>query len=177
MLRNVFAKALLIPTLALVTLAAWPSTSQAQFKQGDWELTLGGSGSNNRQFTAGGGGVSGSIGYFFTKEIEFAFRQNANYSSNGNTDQFIGDSRVAADYHFEFGKFVPFAGANFGYSYGNRGFQDTFEVAPEAGAKYFLNSTTFLFGLAEYEIFFRSGHGATFNRGSFVYSLGLGLRF
>jgi len=83
---------------------------------------------------------------------------------------------VAADYNFDFGKWVPFAGANFGYSYGNHGYEDTFEVAPEAGLKYFLNTTTFVFGLAEYEIFFRNGHGADFDRGSWVYSLGLGVR-
>jgi hypothetical protein len=49
-------------------------------------------------------------------------------------------------------------------------------VAPEAGVKYFLNSTTFIFGQAEYQILFRSGHSASFDRGSWLYTLGLGLR-
>jgi len=79
MLRQVFGKSLLVPMLALATLSLWPATSQAQFKPGDWELTLGGSGANNREFTAGSGGVSGSIGYLFTQNIELAFRQNATY--------------------------------------------------------------------------------------------------
>jgi hypothetical protein len=176
MSRHNFRKAFLIPVLALGAIALWPTTSHAQFKQGDYELTLGGTGANNRGFTAGSGGVDLSIGYFFTQNIEVAFRQNFDVASASGTTDFTGESRVAADYNFDFGKWVPFIGANIGGSYGNNGYKGSFEVAPEGGVKYFLNATTFIVAEAEYEIFFRNAHGNSFNGGSWVYSLGLGVR-
>ena len=45
-----------------------------------------------------------------------------------------------------------FVGGNIGYSYGTNGVHDTWEVAPEAGVKWFLNSTTFVYFRVEYEI-------------------------
>jgi outer membrane protein W len=172
MLRKFFVVA------ALMIVPAMATTANAQFKAGDFELTLGGNGANNRGFTAGSFGVAGSIGYFFTPNIEVALRQSANYShpASNVSDQFLGSTRAAIDYNFDFGKFVPYVGVNGGYNYGTRGFTDTWEVAPEAGIKFFLNSTTFLLGQAEYQILFHNASQASFNRGSWVYSIGLGLR-
>jgi len=177
MLRHLFSKAFFAPALALAALACWPTVSHAQFKAGDFELTLGGTGTNNRQFTSSSIGAEGSLGYFLTPEIEFSLRENATYASiEHGGDSFTSETRAAADYNIPLGKLVPFIGANIGYAYGTHGFKDTFEVAPEAGVKYFLNSTTFIFGLAEYDITFRHGHNASFSDGFWLYSLGLGLR-
>lgn len=148
MLRKLFGASLVVALMALV-----PSFAKADFHAGNWELTLGGSGQSNKGITEGSFDVNGSIGYFFTKEIEVSFRQNVGYSDFNNGTTVTASSRVAADYHFDMGNLKPFVGGNIGYFYGSNGVHDTWEVAPEAGVKYFLNSTTFAYGLIEYQIF------------------------
>ena len=153
-----------------------PSFAQADFQAGNWELTLGGSGASNKGISQGSFAASGSLGYFVTKDIEIALRQGLGYSHfKPGGETITASTRVAADYHFDLGNWRPFVGANIGYSYGTHGVLDTGEFAPEAGVKYFLNSTTFVYGMAEYQIFFRNNKGATFDKGSFVYGLGLGV--
>ena len=168
MLRKAF---FVVAALALI-----PTVAKADFKAGDLELTLGGSGAASKALTTNSESVTGSLGYFITKDLEISIRQAASYSKiNHGGDLFSGSTRAALDYHFDLGNFKPFVGGNLGYAYGTHGFTSTWEVAPEAGVKYFLNSTTFLFGQVEYQIYFRHGHGASFDKGSFVYGLGLGV--
>jgi hypothetical protein len=170
MLRKLFGASLVVAAMALM-----PSFARADFHAGNWELTLGGSGSSNKGITEGSFQANVGLGYFVTKDIEVAFRQSVGYSDFNQGTTVTANSRVAADYHFDLGNFKPFVGGNIGYFYGGSGVSDTWEVAPEAGVKYFLNSTTFAYGLIEYEIFFRHGNGAAFDKGSFVYTLGLGV--
>jgi len=158
-----------------------PSVAKAQdfgFMPRDWEFTLSGSGSNDKKFEAGSFGISGSIGYFFTKELELSLRQSVDYADNGDSSAWSGSTRVALDYHFHIGRFVPFIGANIGYVYGEH-VADTWEAAPEAGVKFFVNATTFIYGTVEYEFFFRNGGeaGRGFDNGQFVYSIGIGFRW
>ena len=170
MLRKI-SLALVAAALTLV-----PTTAKAEFKPGNLELTLGGNGASNRGLTEGSFGVNGSLGYFFTKDLELSLRQSVNYFDGNQAGSSItASTRVALDYHFDLGAWRPFVGANIGYSYGNHGFRDTGEIAPEAGVKYFLNTTTFVYGMVEYQVFFRNGHGGNFDHGSFVYGLGLGV--
>ena len=168
MLRKAFFG--LVAVLFLV-----PTVAKADFAAGNWELTLGGSGASNKGLTQGTFAANASLGYFLTKDIELAIRQSVGYSDFNSGTTISASTRIAADYHFDLGNFKPFVGGNIGYSYGTNGVTDTFEVAPEAGLKYFLNSTTFVYGMAEYQIFFRHGNNASFDKGSFVYSLGLGV--
>jgi len=79
---------------------------------------------------------------------------------------------------FDLEAWQPFVGGNFGYVYGDA-VNDTFEAAPEAGVKYFVNSTTFIFAMVEYQFFFDSGDDIdnAFSDGQFLWSLGLGFRF
>jgi len=170
MLRKVFGTSFVLAALALV-----PSFARADFHTGDWELTLGGSGGSNRGLTQGSFNVAGSLGYFFTKDIEVAFRQSVGYADFNAGTTTTAESRVAVDYHFDLGNFKPFIGGNIGYTYGGRGVNDSWVIAPEAGLKYFVNSTTFAYGMVEYPVAFRSGHSANFDRGSFVYAIGLGV--
>ena len=53
------------------------------------------------------------------------------------------------------------------------------EAAPEGGLKWFLNNTTFVYGMVEYQIFLdkHSNVNNAFNDGVFVYTLGIGVRF
>jgi hypothetical protein len=51
--------------------------------------------------------------------------------------------------------------------------RDTWAGGPEAGVKYFINQTTFVSLLVQYQFSFRDA----FNEGMFIYGLGLGVRF
>ena len=163
--------------LFVSALALLPAIANAQPRAQDWEITLGGTGNNNRGFTEATFAVSGSIGYFFTPQIEVSLRQGVTYSDQNNGTAWQGNSRGAVDYHFTnlFGKFVPYVGGNLGYAYGDN-FNDTFEAGPEVGLKFYVHERTFLFVNAEYEFFFRNSGaaGTGFKHGQFVYTLGVG---
>lgn len=167
--------------VAVVALLASPALVKAEFQAGDWELTLGANGSNSADFDGFNAGGNASIGYFFTPELELALRQSLNYTDltgGGEGAAWNGTTRLALDYHFDMGQWRPFIGANLGYIYGDTT-ADTWEAAPEAGVKYFVNSTTFIFGLAEYQFFFDEADEAddAFDDGQFVYTVGIGFRF
>jgi hypothetical protein len=161
--------------LVVAALLLIPTFAKADFQQGNWELTLSGAGSSNKGITQGSFAINGSIGYFLTKDLELALRQSVGYQDFNAGTTITASTRGAVDWHFDLGNWKPFIGGNVGYSYGSHHVEDTWEVAPEAGLKYFLNSTTFIYGMAEYQIFFHHGHGAAFDKGAFVYSVGLGL--
>src|SRR5262245_30439012 len=65
----VFAAALLLA----------PAISQAQFKQGDWELTLSGQGANGPDFNGFTASAAGNLGYFLTDALEVGVRQTLGY--------------------------------------------------------------------------------------------------
>jgi len=130
MLRKLFA----LPVLGLAAIALTSSSAKAQeygFDAGNWELTLSGSGTNDRDFNSTSFGVDGSIGYFFTDNLEVALRQNITYTDIGATkgSAWNGSTDVALDFHFDLGRWQPFIGANIGYAYGDST-NDTFEAAP-----------------------------------------------
>ena len=167
MLRKAF---FFVAAMALIPTAI----ARADFAAGNWELTLGGAGSSNKGITQGSFSVNGSLGYFLTKDLEVAVRQNVGYSDFNNGTTFTASTRGAVDWHFDLGAFKPFIGGNIGYSYGQN-VKDTWEAAPEGGIKWFLNSTTFVYGMVEYQFFFAHGGGSTFDKAAFVYSIGLGV--
>jgi len=162
---------------ALLAMLVIPALARAQFKQGDWELTLSGSGSTPSDVDAFSFGLQGSLGYFLADQLELGVRQAVAYTDvsgsswNGSTNLFL-------DFHFDLGAFQPFIGANIGYVYGE-GVHDTWQAGPEGGLKYFVNATTFIFGMVQYEFFFESGNDLQdeFSNGQFVYSLGIGFKF
>ena len=125
--------------------------------------------------------VNGSIGYFITDNLELSIRQSLGYSdvNVGSSGSAVnGSTRVAGDFHFDLEAWQPFVGLNFGYVYGDL-VNDTFEAAPEAGVKFFVNSTTFILAMVEYQFFFDSADDASdsFSDGQFIWSLGIGFRF
>src|SRR3954463_403753 len=160
--------AILLSAVGLLLLA--PTVSQAQFKQGDWELTLGGTGANGPDLDGFTFGINGDVGYFFTDQLELSLRQAIVYTDIGVSGaSWDGSTRIALDFPFDLGRWQPFVGGNFGYVYGDN-VNDTWEAAPEAGVKYFLNSTTFVFALAEYQFFFDNSDSVqdSFSDGQFV---------
>jgi hypothetical protein len=167
-------KLMVVAALALLPAAA----AHAQFQAGDWELTLSGQGSNGPDFNGTQWSVEGNIGYFFTKELEVGLRQTIGYSDLVPGTAWNGSTRVAVDYNFDMGRWVPYIGANVGYVYGD-GVHDSWLAGPEGGIKFFVNSTTFVQLGVEYQFFFDQGSDASsaFSDGQFLYSLGVGFRW
>lgn len=165
---------LVVPVLALLAL---PAIASAQFEAGDWEVTLSGTGSAPKSVDGGFIGVTGSAGYFLTKEAEVSLRQQVSYLNNDtelpnvSNEAWGGLTEGAFDYHFDFGALQPFVGVYGGYEYpaGSMGYP---AVGPEVGAKYFVNGTTFVFVRAGYTYDLTDP-----TESFFVGDLGIGFRF
>jgi len=171
-------KGMVLSVLAVAAVAMAPRSTFAYFEEGDKEVTLSGTAANGNDFDGITAGVNGSIGYFMTDNLELSLRQTITYTDIGVGSALNGSTRVALDFHFDMEALQPFVGGNFGYVYGDA-VNDTFEAAPEGGVKYFVNSTTFIFAMVEYQFFFDSADNAgdSFEDGQFVYTLGIGFRF
>lgn len=144
-----------------------------QFKQGDWDLTLTGSGQSDKDFdnTALSGTVG--VGYFAVDQMEFGLRQQLSFADVHDGSDFAGTTRVFADFHFSLGnQFVPFVGLSAGYIYGD-GIDESWVGGPEGGIKFFVNESTYLYGVVGYDFDLEDG----FDSGSWTYGLGIGFRF
>ena len=143
-----------------------------------WELTLGGSGASDNDFVDNAFSFSGSLGYFMTKDFEVALRQTLSIVDTPGGDDWAASTAVAIDYHFDLDAWQPFIGWQIGYLYGDA-VRDTWTTGPEVGLKYFVNQSTFVFGMVQYDILFRSADDLEDNwdDGRWVYSLGLGVQF
>jgi outer membrane protein W len=149
------------------------------FTQGDKVFSLGGSGASDDEFIDNDFTFEGSLGYFFTDNLEVALRQGLTYNDvAGDDDQWAAATRVALDYNFDMGRIWPFVGVSLGYVYGDA-VSDTWVAGPEVGVRYFVNNTTFILGMVEYEFFFDDADEAedAFDDGRFVYTLSLGVRW
>ena len=180
-----FRKGMIVAALA--SFLAIPSLAKAV--ENPYEITLGGGGSNSADVNGFTANVNGSFGYYFTDTLEVAIRQSLQYTdiggAAGDGSAWNASTRIALDMHFPIpaadggpARFVPYVGANIGYVYGET-VNDTFEAAPEAGVKIYLDSRTFIFAQAEYQFFFDKASDAdsNFGDGAFVYTIGLGFRF
>jgi hypothetical protein len=139
-----------------------------------WELTLAGAGTNDNDFETGTFSLTGSVGYYFSDQLQVNFRQGLIYSDNDSSD-FSGVSKVGLDYLFDYGqdqRFIPYIGISAGYAWGDL-YDDSWVVGPEAGIKYYVNDTTFVFGQVSYDF----STDESFGDGSFNYGLGIGFRF
>ena len=157
---------------ALALAASIPVMAQPQ--AGDWEFTLGGGGSSDQDFDRGGFGLDFSLGYFMTQNFELALRQNVDFAEFNDDGEWAGSTRVAADWHFLLGQFVPFIGANIGMIYTEDG--SAWGAGPELGFKYYVHERTFIFGMAEYQWFFDDLDDAEDNAddGAFAFTVGVG---
>jgi len=165
-----------LPFLATAQTTVVDPTRQA----GEREITLGGSGASNQEFDDSFGGVNFSYGWYTTSTALWSIRQSINYSnpSIGGT-RFNGSTRVAFDMHLaERGPVRPFVGVNVGGVYGDN-VRDTFAAGLEAGAKFYVQSRTFVYALVEYGWFFRNARNVddTFRDGQFTWSVGVGFNF
>jgi len=142
-------------------------TALAQFHKGDGDFTLSGTGHSDKSLSNTDVGATASLGYMLTSDFEIGLRQDLNVGSSVS-----GATSAFADYNFTFGKIVPFIGVNAGYAYGG-GIPNFWSAGPEAGVRYFLNTTTYIYAKAAYDFDLNKG----VNSGDFQYTAGLGLRF
>jgi hypothetical protein len=160
---------LVVPVLALFLV---PTVAHAQFEAGNWELTLAGQGSNDKDFTTFDASVQFSLGYFLTKELEVSVREAATYADGGSA--YVFNTSGAIDYHFDLDRWQPFVGWNIGKACATgTSVNDDFFTGPEVGVKYFVNSTTFIALTAAYEFDLEEG----LDTGAFLYNLAIGFKW
>ena len=166
--------------LAATLLVLTPTIAAAQAERGSWELTLAGVGTSNKDFDQHAIGLSGGLGYFVFDSVELSLRQTLTYVKSEDTTATDASTQFALDWQFRLGddgRIQPFIGGNVGYVYGDD-VSDSLEYAPEAGVKYFVNTTTFVYFRAEYQFFSRfSGASNSSDDRQVVYGLGIGFRF
>lgn len=164
--------------LVFAALLFVPAIANAQAAHGPFELTLGGSAANGPNFNGFTAAADASIGYFISDMVELSLRQDVAYSDLAVTG-WDASTRGAVDLHVPItDQLVPYVGVNIGYAYGNA-IRNTWEAAPEAGIKCFVNGTTFIYASVEYQFFFNSNTtaGSAIHNGQFLYGLGIGFRF
>jgi len=149
-----------------------PYTADPGPRAGDWEATLSGSGQSSSSFDNNSLGLTGSLGYYYTKNWLFSLRQSASTNDTGDSNLISGRSVVQAAYQFDLGKWQPYVGLNVGAYYG-AGIEDDASFGPEAGIKYYVNESTFLYGNIAYEVPFDE----CCKGGIVPYSAGVGFNF
>src|SRR2546421_2080463 len=149
----------------------------AQSQRGDWEFTFALTGTSDRDFNDHAIGFSGGLGYYVFENLELSIRQTLAYSSIGDSSATIGATQGAVDFYIPFGgdhQWRPFIGGNVGFQYGDV-VSDHFEAGPEIGLQYDLNSTTFIYGRAVYQIFFDGTNGNAYQQ--WICTVGIGFLF
>jgi len=147
--------------------------------KGDWEFTMGGGGTSDKNFESNAANANFTLGYFLTDRFALALRQNISYAGNDNGDAFAGQTRLALDYHLKLGeRFFPYIGVNAGGLYGDN-VSESWTAGLEAGAKYYVLPKTFLFGHFEWGWAFDDADefDNAFEDGAFIYSIGVGFNF
>jgi hypothetical protein len=150
-----------------------PAVAQAQYKQGDWRLTLSGTGASDKDFESNSISVAADISYFVIDPVRVGIRQGFGYAQveDGGSSWF-GSTAIAADWVFDLGRWQPYVGVAGGYTYGDDT-NDTWIGGPEVGVDWFVNNTTFIFGSVAYNFDLQEG----LDEGSWAYALGIGFRF
>ena len=165
MLRKLY----LVPVLAMFLV---PAVAQAQFEEGNWALQLAGVGANDQNFDEGSASVQFDLGYFLTKELNVGLREAFIWSDGGS--EWGLSSFAYVDYHFDMDRWQPFIGWNIGKGCGDAAANDDdWFTGPEGGVKYFVNTTTFIQALVQYEFNLEEG----FDEGAFQYALGIGFKW
>lgn len=156
------------------------ATPPRPVRGGPWEVALGGAGGSDDNLSTGSGQAAAQAGYYLHECVELILRQNGSYSDPGNAngEHLAAASRAAIDFHFPIGNFVPYAGVNFGYQYGDA-VRDSMIGGPEAGLKLYVKEDVFLLLACEYRFAFTRNDslGTAFDDGQLAYGISIGFRF
>jgi hypothetical protein len=155
-----------------------PYTFEPGPRQGDWEAAISVSGASNNEFGGNAIGAEGSIGYYVLKMLPITLRQNGAFAFGGDfTDSWTLATRIFADYQYNNGNwFQPFIGVGFGGVYG-RHVDQSLVFAPNAGAKMYVNESTFVQARFEWDWTFTADKNSEFNEGAALYGIGVGWNF
>lgn len=171
-MKRIILPALLAPLVAASQVYAGPEA-------GDRSFILSGNGTSDDSFDNNSFGVSGSMGWFTSDNLELGIRQSINGALiDDGDDNWAGSTRGFADYHFGNGTVVPFVGANIGGIYGEN-VSDTGTAGLEAGMKFYVKEKTFISLMGEYQFLFEDADDidSQFDDGAFFYNLGVGFNF
>lgn len=139
---------------------------------GNYEATLTGSGQSNDDFDNSNFGVTGSLGYYYTKNWLFTVKQGMHLGDDNDSTLVNGRTILQAAYQWDYGRWQPYLGMNVGGIYG-ADVDDDALMGPEVGLKYYVNESTFLFGNIAYEV----PLDECCNNGNVPYALGVGFNF
>jgi hypothetical protein len=139
------------------------------FETGNVLLTLSGSGNSDKDFDNSNFVVNIAPSYFVTNNLELGIRQTIVYTDS----DFSGATTGVVLYNFQLtdSRLVPFVGVSVGRSYGDNS-DDAWTGGPEAGLKYLLTDSAFIFGSIGYGFDLEDG----FDEGGFNYNLGIGIK-
>ncbi|MEQ8231534.1 MAG: hypothetical protein RLW61_04855 [Gammaproteobacteria bacterium] len=141
-------------------------------RAGTWESTLTGSGQSDSEFDNSNFGVTGSLGYYKTKNLVFTVKQSLQLNDDNDSTLFGGRTIGQAAYQWDHGRWQPYVGMNVGGIYGAT-VADEAVFGPEVGLKYYVNESTFMFGNISYEVPFDE----CCKDGVVPYSVGVGFNF
>ncbi|HKJ87330.1 MAG TPA: hypothetical protein VKA48_02240 [Gammaproteobacteria bacterium] len=166
--------------IGLAPAISWAQEQQNPYgpHEGDQEFTISGTGTSDSGFDNNRMGVSLAYGMYFTNELKFSLKQQLNVTDLPKQSAWNGSTRIAADYHFDVGRWWPYAGAQFGILYG-KDVSDTFIMGPDVGFKYYVKPRTFIYFEAEYQVLFQSSTkvNSVIDDGSWVHTVGVGFNF
>lgn len=119
---------------------------------------------------------SSNIGRFLN--LEKILRNDQSYIDLPGMDDWDYSTRMIVDYYFGSEEWVPMIGLSMGYVQ-NENENSRFVAGPEIGLKYFMNPSTFLYGLLGYQFLFdnEDAEEDLFYNGRFIYGIGLGVTF
>jgi hypothetical protein len=169
-------KILLVTAAVLLTL---PAVAMAGFQTGDYEFTLNGTGSSDNDFDNNDFSMQFGLGYFFSDMLAAVLRQDLGITVRDNDDDdWNGSTALGADVNFNFATVTPFLGATIGYLYGDD-VDNSWFLSPEAGVKFFVNTTTYIQALVQYQWLFDDSDDIdnNFDDGRFVYGAGIGFKW
>ena len=150
-----------------------PAVAQAQYKQGDWRLTLSGTGASDKDFENHSIAAQGDISYFVADPIRIGLRQGFGFADvKDGGSSWNASTKISADWVFDLGRWQPFVGVSGGYVYGDD-INDSWVGGPELGVDWFVNNTTFIFASVGYDFDLQEG----LDSGAWQYALGIGFRF
>ena len=155
-----------------------PYTFEPGPRQGDWEAAIAVSGASTNEFGGNAIGAEGSIGYYVLKFLPITLRQNGGFAFGSDvTDSWNLSTRLFVDGQWNNGNwFQPFIGVGFGGNYG-RQVDQSLIFAPNAGAKMYVNESTFVQARFEWDWTFNADKNSEFNEGAALYTIGVGWNF